>query len=233
MFSYPKGGPFVDRAERLTAVVLDQHPLWHEAVEHVLVRLGIDVAGKTTSPFEALELLAPGRVNLLVTGITMADGEIDGLECLRRARESVPQLRAVVLSMHSDRKHVNAALAAGASAYVTKSAHPDELAAAVRQAFGGFLPAVDRPRERSRSERSRDTSRLTRREREILRLMAQGHSNAQLAKMLWVTEQTVKFHLSNIYRKLNVSNRTEAAHLAQVRGLLETPSEPEPVSIPA
>jgi DNA-binding CsgD family transcriptional regulator len=59
--------------------------------------------------------------------------------------------------------------------------------------------------------------------------MAQGHSNAQLAKMLWVTEQTVKFHLSNIYRKLNVSNRTEAAHWAQVRGLIDARTEPVPV----
>ena len=63
-------------------------------------------------------------------------------------------------------------------------------------------------------------SDLTRREREILQLVAEGHSNAKLAKMLWVTEQTVKFHLSNVYRKLDVSNRTEAARWAQVNGLL-------------
>jgi DNA-binding CsgD family transcriptional regulator len=61
---------------------------------------------------------------------------------------------------------------------------------------------------------------LTKREREILALVAEGHSNAQLAKMLWVTEQTVKFHLSNIYRKLDVSNRTEASRWAQLHGLL-------------
>jgi DNA-binding CsgD family transcriptional regulator len=61
---------------------------------------------------------------------------------------------------------------------------------------------------------------LTTREREILRLVAEGHSNNQLARMLWVTEQTVKFHLSNVYRKLDVSNRTEASRWAQVHGLL-------------
>jgi DNA-binding CsgD family transcriptional regulator len=61
---------------------------------------------------------------------------------------------------------------------------------------------------------------LTRRELEILRLVAEGHSNAGLAKMLWVTEQTVKFHLSNIYRKLNVANRTEASRWAQLNGIL-------------
>jgi DNA-binding CsgD family transcriptional regulator len=65
---------------------------------------------------------------------------------------------------------------------------------------------------------------LTRRELEILQLVAEGYSNSQLAKMLWVTEQTVKFHLSNIYRKLDVANRTEASRWAQVHGLL--PSQP-------
>jgi DNA-binding NarL/FixJ family response regulator len=64
---------------------------------------------------------------------------------------------------------------------------------------------------------------LTRRELEILRLMAEGHSNTDLAKMLWVTEKTVKFHLSNVYRKLGVSNRTEAGRWAQLNGLLRTP----------
>ena len=69
-------------------------------------------------------------------------------------------------------------------------------------------------------QRKRDRSPLTRRETEILRLTAEGYSNAQMAKMLWVTEQTVKFHLSNIYRKLDVSNRTEASRWAQLNGML-------------
>jgi len=65
-----------------------------------------------------------------------------------------------------------------------------------------------------------EAHRLTKREVEILRLAAEGHSNAQMARMLWVTEQTVKFHLSNVYRKINVGNRTEASRWAQVNGLL-------------
>jgi DNA-binding CsgD family transcriptional regulator len=64
---------------------------------------------------------------------------------------------------------------------------------------------------------------LTRRELEILRLVAEGHSNAELARTLWVTEQTIKFHLSNIYRKLEVANRTEASRWAQLHGVLEQP----------
>ena len=230
-FSYPKGGPFVDRAENPTAVLLDRHPLWHEAVEHVLQRVGVSVVGKTSSPAEALSLIRAEQPNLFVTGITMNDGDMDGLECVRHAREHAPHLRTVVLSMHSDQEHVDAALEAGASAYVIKSAHPDDLAVAVRQAFEHslFLASSTRPARTWSEQAGGDVPDLTRREREILQLMAQGHSNAQLAKMLWVTEQTVKFHLSNIYRKLNVSNRTEAAHWAQVRGLLDAPVDPVPL----
>jgi len=68
-----------------------------------------------------------------------------------------------------------------------------------------------------------DRAQLTKRERQILQLAVEGYSNAQLASMLWVTEQTVKFHLSNVYRKLQVSNRTEAARWAQLHGLVESP----------
>jgi DNA-binding NarL/FixJ family response regulator len=127
-----------------------------------------------------------------------------------------------VLSSHTSTDYIDRALEAGAVAYVVKSAHPDDLASAIRQAFNhsvffaGGRPAAPRAVERPNVE----TLDLTRREQEILRLVAEGHSNAKLAKMLWVTEQTVKFHLSNTYRKLGVSNRTEAARWAQVNGLL-------------
>lgn len=210
-------------AESATAIVLDRHPFWHEAVEHVLLRIDVQVVGKATSPVEALGLIELLRPDILVTAITMDAGEPDGLTCIREAHELVPDLRTVVLSMHSDRDHVDAALEAGASAYVSKSAHPDDLALAVRQTLEQSS-AANAPRRTSYS--SDRATALTRREREILQLLAEGHSNAQLAKLLWVTEQTIKFHLSNIYRKLNVSNRTEAAHWARVRGLLETPSDP-------
>jgi DNA-binding NarL/FixJ family response regulator len=135
-----------------------------------------------------------------------------------------------VLSAYDDTEHIDAALAAGAIAYVLKTAHPDDFAAAIRQSFehsvfkaGTHAP----PPHTETAEFGGDTRGLTRRELEILRLVAEGHSNAQLAKMLWVTEQTVKFHLSNIYRKLDVSNRTEASRWAQVQGLL--PAHPAAV----
>lgn len=223
MDTYSEGGPFVFTASH-SAVLLDRQPLWLEAVELVLGRIDVRVAGKATSPSQALELIGSYRPDVFVTAIEMDESDIDGIECIAQARELVPGLRAVVLSAHVETEYIDRALDAGAVAYVVKSAHPDDLASAIRQAFqhsvyfAGSRPAPSATWQAPTE--ANEASDLTRREREILQLVAEGHSNAKLAKMLWVTEQTVKFHLSNVYRKLDVSNRTEAARWAQLNGLL-------------
>jgi DNA-binding NarL/FixJ family response regulator len=138
------------------------------------------------------------------------------------------QTKVIVLTASPDAEYIEAALACGASAYVLKTAHPDDLRATVRQAFRHsiYLPRRSAPRTGVASELQQNPHDLTRRELEILYLVAEGHSNAKLAKMLWVTEQTVKFHLSNIYRKIGVANRTEASRWAQVNGLLSSDLAP-------
>jgi DNA-binding NarL/FixJ family response regulator len=229
-----------------TAVLLDPYPMWLDAIAGVLEHIGVDVVGKCTNPTAALGVVSRAKPDLLITEARIEGPDTDGLVCLRAARTDVPELRAIVLSSSEEPEDIQAALAAGAVAYVLKSAHADDLSSAVRQAFthSVFLapsarpagqpqpvqllqprPAVTEPVEVARS----DGAGLTGRETEILRLVAEGHSNAQLAKILWVTEQTVKFHLSNIYRKLDVSNRTEAGRWAQIHGLL-APSEHRIVS---
>jgi DNA-binding NarL/FixJ family response regulator len=207
---------------RRTAVVLDQHPIWLDGVQSILERIGVDVLGKTTDPDEILELVSKHHPDVLVTSIELADPDVDGLVCLRLATQRQASLKAVVLSAYDDAEHIEAALAAGAIAYVVKTAHPDDFAAAIRQSFDHsvFMAGSQAAPPAEKAEPAADTRGLTRRELEILRLVAEGHSNAELAKMLWVTEQTVKFHLSNIYRKLDVSNRTEASRWAQIQGLL-------------
>jgi DNA-binding NarL/FixJ family response regulator len=208
-------------------VICDSHPMWLDAVEQVLRRISVHVVGKTTSTAEALELVEEHRPQLLITELDQGDGELSGINLIERARASVPTLRPIVLSMHQEVQTIDAALAAGASAYVVKTAHPEDLASAVRQAFSHSVYLAGRravtPSPAAESHATADDSPgLTRRELEILRLVADGHSNAQLARMLWVTEQTVKFHLSNIYRKLDVANRTEASRWAQLNGVLDT-----------
>ena len=210
-----------------SAVLLDKHPLWLEAVEQVLGRVDINVVANATAPTRALELIDEFMPELFVTGVHMGEGEIDGITCIATARERLPHLRAVVLSGETSTDYIDRALEVGAVAYVFKSAYPDDLASAVRQVFGSSVYfAGTRPGMTARPTAVRpNTLDLTRREQGILQLVAEGHSNANLAKMLWVTEQTIKFHLSNIYRKLDVSNRTEAARWAQLHGLLAEPSQ--------
>lgn len=196
-------------------------------------RVGVDVVAKTTSGKEALALVQRFRPDLLVTDIAAEDGEKAGLTCLREAQQHVPDLRGIVVSFSEDSEQIDSALQAGAAAYVLKSAHPDDLASAVRQAFAHsvyFASPAGAWKSQPPRNGSADRADLTKREREILQLVAEGYSNAQLARMLWVTEQTVKFHLSNVYRKLDVSNRTEAARWAQVHGLVSTPQHVVPTS---
>ena len=210
-------------AEPLRAVLLDPYPIWLDAVELVLDKVDIDVVGKTTSGSEAISLVDREAPDLLTLEIDGLPGEPGGLEVLRQARSVAGRLRAIVISAHHDTARIDSALTSGAAAYVVKTAHPDDVASAVRQAFDHsvFVPGSQPIAATASPLPQRETpGDLTRRELEILKLVAEGHSNAQLARMLWVTEQTVKFHLSNIYRKLDVTNRTEAGRWAQVNGLL-------------
>jgi DNA-binding NarL/FixJ family response regulator len=182
-----------------TAVLHDSHPVWLEGLEGVMAKLAIEVTGSSTAPELAVDLVQEHRPDLFVC---------DGAAFLQ-AHAAAPGLRSVVLSNSSDTGDVEAAFAAGASAYVLKTAHPDDLAAAVRQTF-----------DLSVFTASRISARASRPRHPILRLIAEGLSNGQAARKLWVTEQTIKFHLSNVYRKLGVSNRTEAGCWAHEHGVL-------------
>ena len=211
-----------------TAVLLDPHPLWLEAVQSVLASLDIAVAGKATTAEEALEIIERDEpdIFLVETGLT---GSVSGSSVVRAARQRVSSLRVIALASSSDPADIDAAFDAGALAYVVKTARPEDVAATIRQAFDHsiFLARVQAvgvspTPEPERAVEDDEGAALTRREREILALVAEGHSNRELAKMLWVTEQTVKFHLSNIYRKLDVSNRTEASRWAHKHRLLSS-----------
>ena len=214
----PKKAP---RPRPLTTVVLDRDPIWSQAVEQVLERLHINVVGKASSPERALALIAERKPDLLIAEIETGDSEIDGIACLRQARARAPDLKTIVFSRSDDREQILAAFSAGALAYVHKKTHPDDLAMAIRQLF--FEHSIHLAGDRITNPQ-RQTP-LSPRQTEILQLVAEGLSTADMARKLWVTEQTVKFHLGNIYRKLGVSNRTAAARWAYEQGLL---AEEEP-----
>jgi DNA-binding NarL/FixJ family response regulator len=170
------------------------------------------------------------RPDILVTNYALAiDGNGDGeghaqlpLALLERARAVNTGVKCIVLSDTDDPSERDHAFRSGATAYCVKHAAADDFAVALRQAFAPtiYLAPVDPPGKAAWIAASTRPSPLTKREAEILRLAADGRSNSQIAKMLWVTEPTVKFHLSNVYRKLGVTNRTEASRWAHQNGLL-------------
>ncbi len=208
--------------EDRTAVILDRHPLWVDALQRLLTQVGIKVAGATASPSEALDLIAEWRPALFIVEWDALESSGHGPELLRDAAASAPGLRSVVLATQDDPVSIDKSFAVGATMYCIKTAASEDLASAIRQAFETSIYHAGVHRRQSSGLVAVDgpASGLTKREIEILRLVAEGYSNSQLAKMLWVTEQTVKFHLSNIYRKLDVANRTEASRWAQLNGLL-------------
>ena len=211
-----------------TAVLLDPHPLWLDALESILGSIDVAVVGRTTSADEAVRLVEEHEPDILICETNTAGG-MSGVALIRACREHNDSLRVIVLGASREPADIDAAFEAGALAYAVKTAHPDDVASTVRQTFDStiFLAnsySTDRRSNGSAQQVPDGTEEekvdLTRREREILALVAEGHSNRELARMLWVTEQTVKFHLSNIYRKLAVANRTEASRWAHRHGLV-------------
>jgi DNA-binding NarL/FixJ family response regulator len=197
---------------------MDPQPLWLAAVVPILSDADVAVLATATTPESALAALAEHKPDLFV--VEPAAG---GRELLLEASILLPGLRIVAIGASGDPEDVDQAFAAGAVAYVIKTALPADIRTGVRQAFRSsiFLPSPRPPAPPAQEPSlAANGEGLTRREVEILRLAAEGPSNAELARKLWVTEQTVKFHLSNIYRKLGVANRTEASRWAQVNGLL-------------
>ena len=156
----------------------------------------------------------------------MRDRELT-LERITELRRAVPAAKLVLLTLQMDPQWLGQAWAAGVDAAVAKTAQPGSLGTLVREVVRGHVFHAFAPVE---APSKAVPPSLTSRELEILRLAAAGLSNSGIAERLWVTEQTIKFHLSNVYRKLGVANRTEASHYAHVKGLLEPrPAEPPPI----
>lgn len=215
-----------------TAVILNNLPLWVAALRELATSSGIRVVGSSSEASLAVSLVAELRPALFIADVDGEDGSAN-LDVVREALRFDTGLKVVVISKSAGREAIGAAFAAGADVYALKSVDPKDLAAGLRQVFNqSIFVAPDRSSSRTLEPSPEELPALTRRELEILQLVGEGHTNGAMASMLWVTEQTIKFHLSNIYRKLKVSNRTEASRWAQLHGLLQAsrpvagPSEP-------
>ncbi|MGH2744100.1 MAG: response regulator transcription factor [Thermoleophilaceae bacterium] len=147
----------------------------------------------------------------------------DALERIRECREEAASATIVLLTMRMDDQWVGQALGAGVDACLSKSTNLPSLGTLIREIVSRNIISALPPAVAEGAPVVGGNEDLTAREREILGLVSDGLTNATIGKQLWVTEQTVKFHLSNIYRKLGVSNRTEASRYAHVNGMLPRP----------
>jgi DNA-binding NarL/FixJ family response regulator len=200
-------------------LIADDHQLTLEAVKAALLETqGIKIVAEASSGRQALAAVARSRPDAALIDMHMP-GAIDGLTCAERLRKAYPEVRVVVISGFTDEASVRMAFRRGAHAFISKGVDPRDLGPTVRQCVRGTV--FHAPFDDASPGLEGLGEGLTEREMAVLKAVAAGLSNQAVAKHLWVTDHTVKFHLTNIFRKLQVSNRTEAARWAQQRGLVE------------
>ncbi|MFL5864617.1 MAG: response regulator [Solirubrobacteraceae bacterium] len=207
-------------ASPLTVLIADDHPLVIAGVRRALEgHDDIEVIGEAHSGPEVLQMIERRRPRLVLLDLSMPG--VAGLELIEQVVATWPSIKMVILSSCEDRGVINGALVAGANAYVVKSVLTMDVAAVLRQAAsGGVFHAATQQHDPSwRPPEPAPQAALTAREQAILRAVAQGLTTAAVSKDLWVSEHTVKFHLTNIYRKLGVANRAGAIRYALENGL--------------
>jgi DNA-binding NarL/FixJ family response regulator len=201
-------------------LLADDHPLIIAGIRRTLEHVeDIEVVGEARSGDELLQLVERRRPDIVLMDFKMPG--MHGVEMIERIRANSPDVKIVVLSASDDRPTIDSALQAGASAYVLKSAHRVDIASVLRQASSGavFHAPAAAP-VRSGTSQAPATPLLTDRERSILSAVASGMTTSAISRDLWISEHTIKFHLTNIYRKLGVVNRAGAVRFAMENGIV-------------
>jgi DNA-binding NarL/FixJ family response regulator len=212
--------------ESIRILIADDHPLFRKGMRALLSSMDdVEVVGEATRGQEALELAATLQPDVILMDLQMPDG--GGITATRQIMAASPHIRILVVTLFQDDDSVFAALRAGARGYVLKDTDEDEMVRAIRAVAGGeaiFSPAIATrlidffaaPRPAAPKAIFPE---LTEREREILSLIAQGESNAEIAARLVLSLKTVRNHVSNIFSKLQVADRVQAAIRARAAGL--------------
>jgi len=213
-------------SEAITVLLVDDHAVVRQGVRTFLeTQADLSVVGEAGSGEEAVELAAQHVPDVVLMDLIMPD--MDGVEATRRVKQVSPRSQVVVLTSYHEDEHIFPALKAGALSYVLKDLSAEELAAAVRKAAVG--EAVLHPRvaarvikelQGRREEGLNPFTELSERELEVLKLIADGMSNAAMAAKLVLSEKTIKGHVSNILSKLHLVDRTQAAVYAWREGIV-------------
>lgn len=201
-------------------LVVDDHPVVRDGLALVLgTQPDFDVVGAASDGGQAVDMACTLQPDVILLDLEMPG--VDGLSALQQLRQKAPEVRVIVFTAFDTDERIIKAVQAGAKGYLLKGAPRADLFEAVRVvAAGGSLlqPVVASKLMRHMSEPAGDA--LTEREMDVLRLMAKGMPNKEIAAALVVTERTIKFHISAILSKLGAGNRTEAVRIAVQRGLV-------------
>jgi DNA-binding NarL/FixJ family response regulator len=206
-------------AGQLKVLIADDHPLIIAGIRRTIDHVDdMHVVGEAQSGAELLQLVERRRPDIVLMDLRMPG--VTGTEMIELIRTRWPDTKTVVLSACDDAPVIEAALQAGASAYVLKTAGSLDITSILRQAADGeVLPAPVTMAPRPVPGADPDGPALTDRERDILARVAAGMTTSAISRELWVSEHTIKFHLTNIYRKLGVPNRAGAVRYALDHGL--------------
>lgn len=209
----------------MKVLIADDHGIVRSGITLLLERQpDIDVIGEASDGAEALKLALERRPDVAILDNSMP--KLTGLQAAREIKQQAPEVNVLILSMHDDERYLYEALRVGAGGYVLKRAADQDLVRAVRAVNDGepFLTDdAQRTLVRSWIESGEDApkDKLTDREREVVKLIAEAHTNKQIAEILGLSEKTVESHRSNILNKLGMSDRVELVRYAVRRGLIE------------
>ena len=194
----------------IRVLVVDDHAMVREGLVSVLSADGdIEVVGTAANGADAVAAVTAHDTDVVVMDLSMP--VMDGIAATRAVQAAAPGVRVLVLTSFSDRDRVRRALEAGATGYQLKDAEPADLRAAVRSVSQGHAPLDPRVAGVLLADRHATGSGLSAREEEVLRLVAEGLANKQIATSLGISERTVKAHLGNVFREIGVVDRTSAA----------------------
>lgn len=207
-------------SDLIRILIADDHFVVRQGLAALLApRNGMQVVGEAATGKEAVALARTLQPDVILMDMVMP--EMEGPEAIALIRQDNPNARILVLTSFGESKQVSAAIQAGALGYLLKDSSPDDLLYAVRSVHRGSLVLTqDLIVKLIQPQPAAALDQLTERETDVLRLLAQGQSNQEIARNLNISMTTVRSHVSNILSKLNVSNRTQAALVAQERQLL-------------